>query len=58
MTDIALDPQQQQVIDAICSGGAIHCAIAAANALHKDFLAWRRSGSACNAGSPHRGGLP
>jgi hypothetical protein len=42
MTEIPLTPRQQQVIDAICAGGAVHGAIAAANVLHKDFLAWRR----------------
>jgi uncharacterized protein YecA (UPF0149 family) len=42
MTESSLTPQQQQVIDAISSGGAIHGAIAAANVLHTDFLAWRR----------------
>ncbi|MGA2148822.1 MAG: hypothetical protein ABSH49_28100, partial [Bryobacteraceae bacterium] len=41
-TETALTPQQQQVVDAICSGGAVHSAIAAANVPYKDFLACRR----------------
>ena len=42
MTEIALTPQQQAVTDVIRSGGTIHGAIAIANVLRKDVLAWRR----------------
>jgi hypothetical protein len=42
MNQIEFTPQQQTVLDDICSGGAIHSAVAAANLLPKDVLAWRR----------------
>jgi hypothetical protein len=42
MTEIELTPEQQEVIDVICSGGTVHGAIAIANVLRKDVLAWRR----------------
>ena len=42
MTEIELTPEQQEVINVISSGGTIHGAIAIANVLRKDVLAWRR----------------
>ena len=42
MTEPEFTPQQQEVLDAICSGGTIHGAVTLANVLRKDVFAWRR----------------
>jgi hypothetical protein len=42
MNQIEFTPRHQTVLDDICSGGAIHGAIAAASLLPKDTPAWRR----------------
>jgi hypothetical protein len=42
MTDPEFTPQQQEVLDAITSGGTIHGAVTLANVLRKDVFAWRR----------------
>ena len=42
MTEIELTPEQQEVIDVIGSGGAVHEAVPIAHVLRKDILDWRR----------------